>query len=537
MQNCQHKVLILAQGSGSRWEFRGSRFLGIPKQLVKIDGETLISRARRLFLAHGCEVVVIAPDDERFGARFTLSDPFPTGTEQDKFIGTQHLWNSHGRTVIAWGDCYYTEDAVRTICRHDGDDLHYFRRPWASKTTGHKWDESFAVSFGTHEHERVLSLADKVVNAVRSGYPKKDHIRTHYAASLGVNLDNASIIQRTPGQTVIDDWTDDFDRPDEWLRWVGRYYKGKVKVSLCCAWRQADEWRDKSLAYVAQHYGLPIIAGTAEGILFNRSAARNAAINKAFADGAEVAFVIDTDTIVSHDQLWAASYLARETGQLVLAFDEYTRLTKQSTISLLAGRQSFQGDTIKHHASGAIAIPRSLWDEVGGYDERFGSWGGEDRALWLACNAVRGRVDSLRVPGVAYHLWHQRSPENNSALPCYQDNIELAKRYKVAAGVSLERGCLPRTDETEIDLQAMRDILREPGGPQNMRPSGRLIKITTPEPDRQPVKAATKMPTELYRLLRRSSRGQKGEVVEIETIYVKRLRELGVIGDFCEPTE
>jgi hypothetical protein len=517
-----HKVLILAQGSGSRWDFRGQPFLNAPKQLVKIDGETLVGRARRLFTEAGCDVTVIAPQDPRFGQTVTLDNPHITGTEQDKFIASRHLWSATDRTIIAWGDCYYTQAAIDKITQHKSDDLHYFRRPTASKTTGHRWDESFAVSFGPHEHERVLQIADKVVEAVKDGRVKKDHIRTHYAASLGLPMDDASKIINTLGQTVIDDWTDDFDRPDEWARWVGRYYAGKVGAALCGCWRDGDKYRADSKAFVDRHYqsvGAPIY-GTAAGKNFNRAAARNAAINKAFEDPAiEVAFIFDSDTYVPLEQFWAACYLAKISNRLVLAFDEYYRLEHNQ-------KERAASNPLAHHASGAVAISRELWDKVGGYDERFVSWGGEDRAFWIACNAINGQQQSTRVPGPAYHIWHPPSPERNKHLPEYQANIALGMRYKEAAGIAYRTGILPTGQMGEIDIDAIYSIMREDGGPLNMTSKGKLLEFMSIGKAANPDQAQGQN----YEILRRSTRGKKGDIVAIEPQYVKRLQELGIIG-------
>jgi hypothetical protein len=523
------RLLLLAQGTGSRWDFRGRPFLDAPKQLVKIDGETLVSRARRLFLSAGCEVIVIGPKDERFGETVTLENPYPSGTEQDKFYATKHLWSETQRTIIAWADCYYTEDAVEAIVTHPSDDLHYFRRPTASKTTGHKWDESFAVSFGPHEHQRVISLADVVVKAVKSGKVKKDHIRTHYAASLGLPLDAPARIIRSQGQTVIDDWTDDFDRPEEWARWVGRYYNGKIKVGLASLWRPMRGQRTNAKDYVESHYSPvgKIVYGTAPGKHFNRSAARNAAINNVFAcPETEVAFVVDADTFVSHEQLWAACYLAKITGTMVLAFDTYHRLDALVSDRVLRGGEPNDGRVVEHHASGAYAIPRALWEKIGGYDERFGSWGGEDRAFWVACNAMAGRSRSYRVPGKAYHLYHPISAERNSHLPEYQANIELAKRYKEAAGVSVRTGVVPEVKTSGISKRKLMAILKEPGAPLNMESIGQIIEETSLAPK----KPVTPKIGDRYVLLKSTNRGAKGSLVVIEPSNVSQLQRLGVIG-------
>lgn len=470
------RVLILAQGAGTRWDFRDAPFLGKPKQLVVIDGETLTARAKRLFAERGCEVVVIASHPELF-PDVTLDNPFPSGTEMDKFYSTQHLWLKDGRTIIAWGDCFYTEDAVTKIVSHESDDLMYFRRPTESATTGHKWDESFAVSFGPHEHKRVLDLADKVVNAVRMRKVKKEHIRTHYAASLGVAMDNRQVIINTPGQVVIDDWTDDFDRPDEWMRWVGRYYRQKINVAGCAGFRPGDKYRNDSFFFIHKHLSkeIPIFYGTHKGGKFNRSAARNAAVAQTDAD---VIFLFDTDVSITQDQLWAAAYLASITGHMVIAFDDFIKLDVRQTMMFMRGAQPKPIRAgIRNHASCALAVPRALWDRVGGYDERFDSWGGEDRALWLACNAVSGAEESHRIPGNAFHLWHPNDPGRDNKSPSYHKMVELCKRYKLVCGSREKTGIIEPMPTSRLDLDALFELMREEGGPLNYTPKGEILHL------------------------------------------------------------
>ncbi len=462
------KVLILAQGTGKRWEDNeGNLFLGKPKQLVVIDGETLVHRAKRLFQEAGCDVVVIASHPE-IQPDVTLDNPFPTGTEMDKFIGTQELWNKQGRTIIAWGDCFYTEEAVNTIVSHKADDLHYFRRPIASKITGHKWDESFAVSFGADWHDKVLEVANIVVDAVNTGQVKKDHIRTHYAAYLGVPLDNVNVLLDTPHQTIIDDWTDDFDSPEEWTRWVGRYYRHKIKLVGAAAWKPGCLYRELSMDFVHEHYEseMPLYYGSHEGAMFNRSAARNAAVDSIKEDW-EVVCLFDTDVFVSHEQLWAAAYLSSLKDECVLAFTTFVTLEKTESIKVLRGFKNTKNKGYKQHPSCAVFIPKGLWEECGGYDERFASWGSEDRAIWFVCNALRGNTESLRIPGCAYHLWHPISKERNPHLLEYQANVELGKRYRTFSGWTKKGGIIPEINASELNPEQMRAILREPGGPKS----------------------------------------------------------------------
>jgi predicted glycosyltransferase involved in capsule biosynthesis len=78
--------------------------------------------------------------------------------------------------------------------------------------------------------------------------------------------------------------------------------------------------------------------------------------------------------------------------------------------------------------SGVLAVPRALWDAVGGFDERFVGWGFEDLAFWSACTALAGGFE--RIPGRMIHLWHPKGVE--SGHDRYAANEELGRRYMQA---------------------------------------------------------------------------------------------------------
>lgn len=474
-----HKVLVLSQGPMLRWNTAPNKpYLDIPKHLLIVDGETLLDRTRRLFTNAGCEVVVIGPQKKGYKPCVTLDDPHPTGTNQDKFLGCVDLWSKDSRTIIVWGDCFLTEEAVDKIASHRSDALHYFRRIGPSRVSGHKWDESFAVSFGPKEHERVLRLATYVAKRVKAGNPPVDHIRTHYAASMGLtNLDEIVGLRHTPGQTNIHDWSDDFDNPEETTKWLGRYYERKINVAVCIPWRDGNEARLKSRDFIHHFYsdlGVPVYYGTSAGRFLNRSAARNAAVKGALLENPnlQVLFFADSDTLITKDQFWSSCYLAMVYNTLTLAFSEYHRLDKtQTKLVYKTGKQQV-GKIYKLHASGALAVSLPLWKSVGGYDERFKSWGAEDRAFFCACNTIINRSHSLYVIGKAIHLFHGRSIDKDSGLKEYLDNVELGIRYKLAAGkpnLVRNKSLLPQHPSLKPNREAMFSILKEEGAPLNPR--------------------------------------------------------------------
>lgn len=503
------RVLVLAQGTGRRWDDSDGRpYLGIPKHLVEVDGETLLARQVRQFTDRGCEVVVVAPDDPRYrvgGRLVTLESTGPSGTNMDKFLATRHLWSTGGRTVITWGDFFYSDELADSIVNLDVDDYHVWRRPGRSKVTGARWDESAAVNIPARMHDEIIAAAERVVRAIRDGvlvHPRNptadpSHIRTHLAAMCGQHpalwakhRNQANL----PNQTHFDDWSDDFDTPAEWRGWMGRRYAGAHRVGVCIPWCGGDEHRTRSFEWVRSWFNdfdVPVFVGadTSGGRHPNRSAMRNTAARQAFAAGCDVVFFADADTFVPRDQFWAAVHLAVQRDAFVLAFDRYLKLGRGATDRWMRHpfkvsrdfRQSAEQVASNrtdgvvgwfNHASGSHAITRSLWDRIGGYDERFTRWGYEDRAAWCAARAL-GRLE--RVHGDAWHWFHPPAADKNREAPDAIAAARLAVRYYQAAGWTPKSGAVLKAIEVGLiepftvtgspDPVSMVALLSEPGGP------------------------------------------------------------------------
>ena len=226
---------MLAQGDGRRWnDLDGNPHGGKPKHFVRVMGERVAERAVRLFREAGCEVVLVAPDwypDMGADRHVTLPSPKVFGHSMDKLVAPKAWWSADDVTVVAYGDCFYTEEAAATIASTEVSGIHYFRRPWASERTGHLWDELFATAFSPDAHDDVERCANLVHGWVNLGLVESDavHMFHHYTAYLGGRKPwPKRKLWHTPRQTVIDDWTDDFDRPFEYEDWR----KGRIAEGL-----------------------------------------------------------------------------------------------------------------------------------------------------------------------------------------------------------------------------------------------------------------------------------------------------------------
>lgn len=193
----------------------------------------------------------------------------------------------------------------------------------------------------------------------------------------------------------------------------------------------------------------PIYEGHHDEGPFNRSAAVNLAADLADEDGHwDVGIVIDSDVFLRRSDVLAAVERATETGRVTWPHTRWRGINETWTKRILDDRRDF-GPEIDHDDmdvlvertnplswSCCIAIPRAVFDDLGGFDERFRGWGFEDMAFQ---SVVVGLYGFERLRGDVYHLWHPRSEERIvkgepaiTASADYVDNGRLGRRYMVA---------------------------------------------------------------------------------------------------------
>jgi hypothetical protein len=180
-----------------------------------------------------------------------------------------------------------------------------------------------------------------------------------------------------------------------------------------------------------QQQGWPIYEGHDDGEgLFNASLARNRAAAAADADGVwDVAIFADADTVPwDWRPVRQAVDLAARTDRFVRPFQTYFVLDEDATEAFMAtGLRPRKGTRpLGQHVYGGIhVVSRTLWDESGGYDERFVGWGGEDTSYQFACQTLRGY---RRLTGEVFHLYHPMQRRDPSK-PEFIANRALEKRY------------------------------------------------------------------------------------------------------------
>lgn len=176
-------------------------------------------------------------------------------------------------------------------------------------------------------------------------------------------------------------------------------------------WRDSGcEYRLKHFNFLCKYYGqrFDIVIGDNDGI-FTRAGARNAGVAKSTS---QVLAIIDADTYIPLNKLESAINFANNNNKLVRPFERIWYLTEDGTNKLYAnGFTDFShvydgsqiGMAFIGSPGGAFVLHRRLWEQEGGFDERFVGWGGEDNAFTNHYNIRFG----IKVIGVdAFHLYH-----------------------------------------------------------------------------------------------------------------------------------
>lgn len=183
-----------------------------------------------------------------------------------------------------------------------------------------------------------------------------------------------------------------------------------------------------------------------EGGAFNRSMAINRAALSA--GDWDVAVVIDSDVMLRQSHVERAVANAYVTGEVTWAHRRWRGVSEDWTRRIIDDNRQYGPEfedvdvdilverTNPLSWSCCIAIPRAVFDDMGGFDERFRGWGFEDMAFQ---SAIVGLYPWSRVEGDVIHLWHPRSDERiqtgntiNTASPEYVTNALLGRRYMYA---------------------------------------------------------------------------------------------------------
>lgn len=187
--------------------------------------------------------------------------------------------------------------------------------------------------------------------------------------------------------------------------------------------------------YISQNFKLDHVFAY-NNHLFNRSWGFN--IGFRHASGDVLAFS-DSDIFMDRDEL---TYCFQECHRSYDAVNPYTRIIDlpEKVTKALQQKDSLMKNGHKkigygeerpctNFCGGVVLFKRNAFERIGGFDERFLGWGGEDDAMSFF--KLRDLIHSkYQMPYVAYHLWHERTIQDTMEQPNYQCNQRLLDEYK-----------------------------------------------------------------------------------------------------------
>ena len=202
------KYYILANGEGTRWH----NYKGVPKQLIEIEGETILHRMIRLLAEKGVkkENIVICGKlkDELATTKLTKSK-----TKREVFEEIANL--AKGPFAILYGDCYYTKACIHEIVTRPVKKFDEFYTTHPNPNTGCPWPEGYAHRCDDWEWWRD-TMHEINTNPELISTPKDWFIHWWLLGVKDERINTPPVENFNPDHDIAWlDETDDFDFPED----------------------------------------------------------------------------------------------------------------------------------------------------------------------------------------------------------------------------------------------------------------------------------------------------------------------------------
>jgi len=230
--NKRYIILAGSRDFDSRW----NNYLGVSKHMIPIKGEPLIHRTQRMLVEKGETDIIVTCNKDNFNKynlpeiRVEESKNNLTSNYPDyEFFTTEGLLNNDGITVLMWGDVYFSDKFIDHIVSNKSSDWHLYARRRNSDITGSIYGEDFAWYFNNDHIPQIFKTSETMIPLLKQMendqqlYPwtMKESTKMLYRIMSGLDFDDP---HKTDKNHWIewDDETDDFDYPEDWIKWSER---------------------------------------------------------------------------------------------------------------------------------------------------------------------------------------------------------------------------------------------------------------------------------------------------------------------------
>jgi glycosyltransferase involved in cell wall biosynthesis len=209
-----------------------------------------------------------------------------------------------------------------------------------------------------------------------------------------------------------------------------------------------DDQRVRNFEWLRRYWaeqlpGAEVIVG--EDADWNRPFSKSTAVNNGVAKSkGDILVVVDADGYIAAESVLHCAKEIREARKRderlwFVPYRQFYRMTKEASQWLLRSeprkphafqepladcfRMGENDPSIGHWYGAMIQImPREAFEAVGGWDERFQGWGGEDAAALRAMDTLYAPHKTL--PGQVLHVWHpQLGPQGKAAQIHWKDRM------------------------------------------------------------------------------------------------------------------
>ena len=206
-----------------------------------------------------------------------------------------------------------------------------------------------------------------------------------------------------------------------------------MSPTICIPWRTDNGWRAELFDWVLNTWlatGFDVRVGVDdEDGPINVARALNRA-RRGASGGSEVLVVAAADHIPDADAVRSATHAARKHGWAPL-FTATAGINRGATERLIVNHSIH----IDRHITGEVpfctallAVRADVWDEIGGWDERFYGWGCEDTAFRAVLETLYPNPPAL-PPRRTIALWHEAADRSR-----FDANAAILGEYLVCEG-------------------------------------------------------------------------------------------------------